>query len=87
MIERLKNESTKKLEGSKTITVPRPPKDPSKVKSKNIKVSEDCHKRLKEYLYHQQPNWTDVNEVGDVVEVILDEWEEERQRGENGRGF
>jgi hypothetical protein len=36
----------------------------------------DCHSCLKEYLYHQRPNWSDVNEIGDVVEVILDEWEE-----------
>ena len=86
MIARVKNKGTEQL--SETVKeVTRPPKDPSKVKSKNIKVTEDCHKRLKEYLYHQLPNWTDVNEVGDVVEVILDEWEEERQRGENGRGF
>ena len=54
----------------------RPHKDPSKVKNKNIKVTEDCHKRLKEYLYHQRPNWFEINEVGDVVEMVLREWEE-----------
>ncbi|HYZ59006.1 MAG TPA: hypothetical protein VE544_05040 [Nitrososphaeraceae archaeon] len=86
MVERVKNKRTEQL--SETVQeVTRPPKDPNKVKSKNVKVTEDCHKRLKEYLYHQRPNWTDVNEVGDVVEVILDEWEEERKQGENGRGF
>ncbi len=54
----------------------RPHKDPSKMKNKNIKVTEDCHKRLKEYLYHQRPNWFEINEVGDVVEMVLREWEE-----------
>jgi hypothetical protein len=77
LVERLKNKGTKQL--SDTVQVPRPPKDPNKVKSKNIKVTEDCHRRLKDYLYHQRPNWTEVNEVGDVVEVILDEWEEEEE--------
>jgi hypothetical protein len=45
------------------------------VKSKNIKVSEDCHARLKNYLYHQQTSWNGINELGDVVEEILNEWE------------
>jgi hypothetical protein len=82
LIERVKNKATEQL--SETVQeVTRPPKDPSKVKSKNIKVTEECHRRLKDYLYHQRQNWTDVNEVGDVVEVILDEWEEERQSGQS----
>ena len=82
MIERVKNKATEQL--SETVQeVTRPPKDPSKVKSKNIKVTEECHRRLKDYLYHQRQNWIDVNEVGDVVEVILDEWEEERQSGQS----
>lgn len=57
----------------------RPPKARNKVKSKNIKVTEDCHRRLKEYLYHQRPNWTEVDDVGDVVEIVLDEWEEDHR--------
>jgi hypothetical protein len=81
LIARVKNKGTEQLSETVKVEVTRPPKDPSKVKSKNIKVTEDCHKRLKEYLYHQRPNWADVNEVGDVVEVILDEWEEVERHG------
>jgi hypothetical protein len=87
LIERLKNKATEQLRETVQEVMTRPPKDPNKVKSKNFKVTEDCHKRLKEYLYHQRANWTDVNEVGDVVEVVLDEWERERRRVNDGRGF
>lgn len=71
LIERHKSNRNKQF----VEQVTRPPKDPIKVKSKNIKVTEDCHKRLKGYLYHQRANWVQCNEVGDVVELILNEWE------------
>lgn len=84
MIEKVKNKGTEQLSETVQEAMTRPPKDPTKVKSKNIKVTEECHRRLKDYLYHQLPNWSDVNEVGDVVEVILDEWEEKSIKRHGG---
>ena len=54
----------------------RPHKDPSKLKKKNVKVTEADHAVLINFLHHQRPNWVDVNEVGDVIHVILKEWKE-----------
>lgn len=62
MEEHLNKESKKQL--AESIVVPRPPKDKSKVKDKNIKVSANIHHILGEI-------GKTTEDYGDVVERVL----------------
>ena len=61
MVEQFKNKGKNHLS---VQVVPRPPKDPSKVKSKNIKVSEECHRLI-------GSNGKVKEDFGDIVERAM----------------
>lgn len=66
MVDKDKNYKKGQLGSAQALV--RPPKDKSKVKSKNIKVSEDVHTRLSKMGSVSE-------EYGDIVERLLDFWE------------
>lgn len=61
LVEQFKNKGKNQLS---VQVVPRPPKDPSKVKSKNIKVSEECHRLI-------GSNGKVKEDFGDIVERAM----------------